>query len=157
MPPADIQDIMVVVSRDVTVCVIVRMVQGGIESRLAEPTAVIPVTVALVWVLTLVKFHPPAGIKLTLGLGAARAAVVVARSLTPVKLHPAEGSGLRVDVETGGDRWGCCLDALASVPKAQGRHSTVPLRSVARARSAVPLEMTAKLHAEEFLHCLLQD
>jgi hypothetical protein len=37
---------------------------------------------------------------------------------------------------------------LSFVLKLQGIHSTVPFRSVARKRSAVPLEMTAKLHAE---------
>jgi hypothetical protein len=88
---------MIVVSSVVTVCVIVRIVQGGIESRLAKPTRVIPVTVSLVWLLATVKFHPAVGIRLTSGVGAARTAVVVAWLLILLKFHPAAGSGLTDD------------------------------------------------------------
>ncbi len=95
---------MVVVSNVVTVCVIVRMVQDGIGSRLAEPTAVMLLTVSLVWFLATVKFHPDhpvVEIRSTPDVETVKAAVVVAWLLIFVKFHPAVGSGLTLDVETG--------------------------------------------------------
>jgi hypothetical protein len=93
---------MVVVSSVVTVCVMVMIVQGEIESRVAEPIGVSSVAVAMVWFLALVKFHSSVGIRLTPGVGATTV-VVVAWLLVSVKRHPVVASGLRVDIGTGED------------------------------------------------------